>query len=233
MTLTWVTFKQFRDWFEIAYFVATVLMALAAWVALKHLKIAKATLEQAQRDLQVRSKREAVSLAIELCREYGTDFGKRYEAEMVDLHKNGFVFFRWPMSDLEFAHSSIVNRQEADQWVLQFTKNRALALRAVAILNELEAFALPFAGGVADEEVAYPVIGKLFIDAVLGFAPYLITLRDDKDRNIISGKFPNTVALFRLWYARSGRAELDEKQKQLAAEQNKLPKLEPIKPIGT
>lgn len=228
-----MTLQEVRTWLELAYFVATIAMAIAAWRALTQIRLGKRSLELAQRDLQTRSRREAIMLANDICAKFGQDLVKQSGDVINHLNSKGIGVYLWEMRDAEFTPDSIIRRGEADNWLAPLFADLNAGIEIVKLLNNLEGTAMPFVTCVADEEVAYPVIGRIFMDLVRAHGPYLIALRHSQVPLVGSGRFENTVKLFQQWYARAGTAALDQDAKDLQDRKQKLPKLKPMKPIGT
>lgn len=102
---------------------------------------------------------------------------------------------------------------------------------AVNVLNQLEGFAIFFANGAADEEVAFPVAAIPFCDYVEMFAPCLIAMRSNTLAGFTSGKYANTVRLYEIWADRIRVEEIEAQTKDAAKELGSL-KREKIKIIG-
>jgi hypothetical protein len=234
----WLT-GDVRSILELMYFLSGPAVALAACLALKQLRLAKEqlavainALDHAKRDLQIRSRREAVQLAAERCEKFGEMMMTRRNAHMDKIQADGIELKIWVLTNDAFERASLKDRSAAEQWVAQLRAKPDALISATAVLNELEAFAIYFARGAADEETAYPVVGALFCTEVQIFAPYLIDLRHKDVPGLTSGPFQNSIDLFNLWHLRM-------RQKELEAEANKLSlevsgrKPSTIKPIGT
>lgn len=230
----WFTPAALKPWLEAAAFAATIVMGLVSILIIVQISLAKAALQQAQKDLSVRSAREAITLAAAQCEKFGSVIIPKYNKETLDLTNAGLKFFNWHLRDTNFTTESVAEGKTAtDHWLSTFSSDRLKSYRVMDMLNALEAFALPFATGVADETVAYPVVASPFMDQVLVLSPYLISLREKTAPNAVSGRFENTVKLYSIWANRAGHDQLNEGMAKLLAQHKKLPPPTQIKPIGT
>jgi len=236
----------FRAWTEIAYFLSGVVLVLIAAAGLVQLIFARRALKAAERqislaiealditreDIRIRVKREAVTVAAEQCSKFGEVIMPTIEKNISALKDLGVEYGMWTLRDMDFADNSVLEIKESEEW-LKKVKNTGNARWLVTqILNELEAFAIFFAGGAADEEVAYPVVGSVFRGYVDAFTPLLIMLRHQKVSGISSGTYQNTIELYRLWSDRSARINLEEQADKIHKRLAGLPSKK-ISPIGT
>jgi hypothetical protein len=240
--------EALRAWLEIAYYVSAALLVPISLVAVWQLKIAKRSLAAteaqvklaaeslltAQKDMHVRSKREAVSLAAEQCVKFAENILPRYLANAKAIRDADVKIVRWPVSNVEFDDSSLPDdiKEKAAQWEQSIVAKRTAGTAMMAILNDMEAFAIYFARGAADEEVAYPVVGAIFCEWAEAFAPYIVQIRVEKVYGVTSGPFQNIVDLYGVWAVRTKR-----KQLELAANRINLElagtNVPTIRPLGT
>jgi len=227
-----------RDYLEMFSFGATIITAVVAVFALRQLRLARlqldvasATLKVAQDDIKTRSRREAVSLAAKHCEDYGDVILQKFNAWRNEITAKGINLKTWALQNKSFDETSLKNASEAHAWIQQM-QTKQLGATACKILNQCEAFAVYFATGAADEEVAYPVVGSLFCHEVEMFAPWLIAMRTHSASNYTSGKYANTVRLYEIWADRIRVEEIEAQTKRTQQELGTLKK-EKIKPIGT
>ena len=99
------------------------------------------------------------------------------------------------------------------------------------LINQLEAFAIYFTNGAADEGVAFPVAGIPFCHYVESFAPLLVACRSGAALGVTSGKYPNTIKLFSIWTDRTRKEQIEAESAKM---QKELQTLNPhrVKPIG-
>lgn len=219
-------------WLGIGAALGTIVTGIAALFIVSQINLAKQTLNQAKADLRIRSTREAVTLSYQLCERFATFIIPKYDEQIHALAAQNLTLFKWTLTDANFTRDSIAERLEADKWLALFNSDRQKCYRIVNMLNILEAFAMPFANGLADESVAFPVVGTIFLDEVEGFAPYLISLREKTAPHMVSGRYENVVKLYELWAARVGAERISEQMAELMRQHRNLPKPAPIPPIG-
>ena len=226
-----------RDYLEMFSFGATIATAAVAILALRQLRLARlqlvvasATLKVAQDDIKIRSRREAVSLAAKHCEDYGDVILQKLNNWRSEITGKGVSLKSWLLQNKSFDETSLQDSKGAQVWIQQM-QSKQLGTIACKILNQCEAFAIYFATGAADEEVAFPVVGSIFCHEVEMFAPWLIAMRTHSSSDYTSGKYANTVRLYEIWADRIRVEEIESQTKLTQRELGTLKK-EKIKPIG-
>ena len=196
-----------HDFFEMASGVSAIVIAIAACVALSQIFLLKSQLKIAKDDILIRSRREAVALAADRCERF---------AATVEILKPGFVgllgpvtkYPTWNLVNVRVQESSIGDSDKAKDWVKQVCGTPKMG-NALQILNTLEAFAIYFHSGAADEKTAFPVTSAVFCGYVECLFPILVSLRKGTE-NVHSGQFQNVVGLYERWAARRKSISVDE-----------------------
>jgi hypothetical protein len=230
----------------LAYFASGVVVAGATVLVLYQIHVAKQTLSAlhqqltiataaltvARDDIRIRSQREAVVLAAELCEKFAAQIIPRVTANIRHITDLKIQLRAWELSDASFDEPAYVQRPEVRSW-LASTQNPPAAIEHIlAVLNDLEAFAIYFTRGAADEAVAYPVVGAIFCAWVENFAPHLIAARTKMVKGLTSGPYQNIVELYKMWSVRTRRKELELKANRINLELSGLPSSD-LRPIGT
>ena len=237
------TFQTVRSILEVLYFLSSVVLACVGLVALyqiilakrvlstanESLKVAVSAVETARLDIELRSKREAVTLAADKCAEFGPTILEVYQK------LNGMpATRRWTLENTSFDESSIKEWEAATLWERNLRKAQKID-DATIILNQLEAFAMYFAKGAADAQVAYPAVGAVFCDWVERLAPHLIMMRSkdlQKQIHATSGPFQNVVELYSAWSSRSTKEALELDASRISSRLSGM-QVSDILPIGT
>ncbi len=196
-----------HDFFESASSISTVIMAIAALVALKQvfmlkeqlkiasdsLRIASESLLTAKADILIRSRREAVALAADRCEKFSKTI-EDLKPAIIAVLGPAEVYPNWNLTNVRVQRQSIRDPEAALEWadeICSSPKNQ----HTLCILNTLEAFAIYFESGAADEQTAFPVTSAVFCGYIDWLFPILVKLRKGAD-NINTGQFPNIVALY-------------------------------------
>jgi hypothetical protein len=234
--------QHLRFFLELLSFVGNFIVAVVAAVALyqiilakrsigtanQNLKLAADALETARSDIELRSKREAVTLAADRCAAFA-DKIPECAASLNAIVTTGTPIKTWILEDTRFSKSSIKDWDAAKQWLDQLQPPQRD--QASSILNLLESFAMYFAEGAADERVAYSSVGPVFCSYVDRLAPYLILLRA-KEAAVASGAFQNIVTLYEVWTSRMKRHMLESERRIISAKLSGIDTSD-IPPIGT
>jgi hypothetical protein len=233
MQLSWAeAVSVCRNVLEMGAWISTIAVAVFAWRALAQVRIAGDALTQARADLQVRSRRESITLATDMVGKFGRDVLPLVNREMLSLVANGIGIQDWKLLNSEFVAGSIADAEGASKWVRDLAANPENSFKVLNIMNELEVFAMPFGAAVADESVAFRPASEAFVQTVKNLAPYYVENRERNPR-FTGGRFEYTVDLFKRWQARIEEEKLLGKEERLKLERQKLPRVTPVKPIGT
>lgn len=234
-----------RSILEIMYFGSGVVIAVAAVLALRQLRIAEkalvatkeqmaiaaASLEQARVDLQTKARREAVTLAAQLCAKYAEVHVGRLDEQTKKAGAAGVVFSVWDLRDNAFLKDSVVDTIRANQWIAKVLASEDAYNPVVDIANELEAFAIYFTRGAADEATAFTPIGALFCSTVAEVAPFIVHAREASSPPLQGGRYENVVELYAVW---QGRLRQNDLRASVVRIQKQLTAIDPrvITPIG-
>ena len=183
-------FMQVRDWLEILYFLSGVIVMILVALGLWQLKIAKEQLETTKDIFQTQCKRAAVESAVIECRKFS------------ETCVQSSLALRKYCNDNEIKYFEQVTFEETEKGfkvgMKKVEKEGALKLvDAEPILNEfingLEAYALFFLSGVADEKIAFHSNGATFVTLCeTAFKVFPIAKVSDEDAKPIK-------ALYFMW----------------------------------
>jgi hypothetical protein len=241
--LQWLRSPDLRTVLELAYFCSGVVVAVASSFVMYQMYLAKETLKSlkqqvslaaaalsvARDDIKIRSQREAVTLAAELCVKISEQIFPRVNKNLEPIKAKGIEIRRWSLTDSSFDDAKYIAQADVRKWLDALVAGGVVG-QVIAILNDMEGFAIYFTRGAADEEVAYPVIGAVFCEWVEWFAPHLAAVRT-KQFNVTSGPYQNIVELYKVWAARGKRKQLELEANKINLELSGLSVPE-VKPIG-
>lgn len=167
-----------RPWLEIAYFAAGILVPIAALLAVWQIRVAKAQLETTKELFKTQSKRNAFELAVNECR----NFSDRLTPLVFELDKyieeSKLTIFE--KAEITKSEDGIkVTLKDLDSAELE--KLKAVKKQITEILNTLEAFALFFTTGVADENIGFHTVGGWFVHEAERAAKLLTVLNATQD----------------------------------------------------
>jgi len=220
---------------ELLSFLSNIVLACIAIAALYQIILAKRSLETARLDIELRSKREAVTLAADKVAEFAEYIIPKCNLEFRALVGGGISIDKWDLQNIRFDESSFKDWNAALKWEEQLRASKQID-SATRVLNQLESFAMYFAKGAADEQVAYSAVGAIFRNYVDRLAPHLTSLRiislSSKDVNVASGPFQNVVTLYEVWLSRARKETLQQEATRITSELSGLSTSD-ILPIGT
>ena len=220
---------------ELISFISNIVLAGIAIAALYQITLAKRSLETARSDIELRSKREAVTLAADKVAKFAEDIIPKCNVEFRALMSAGISIDKWPLQNTLFDESSFKDWDTARKWEEQLRASKQVD-SATRVLNQLESFAMYFAKGAADEQVAYSAVGAIFRNYVDRLAPHLVSLRilslGSKDITTASGPFQNVVTLYEVWLSRARKETLQQEATRITSELSGILTSD-ILPIGT
>jgi hypothetical protein len=235
-----------HPWLEWVYWFANCVLAMAAvvallqvWAAIKaantslkqtailveQLKIASDQLSVAIKDVELRSKREALSMALEQCKRYAEQIIPHFDKL---LKKMLVLDYKMPAHTCNAGFPFItkdVDPKGAEIWV----KHEDLRIEIIHALNELESFAMYFALDLADEQAAFPPAAQTLCTICEYYRFFIGAFREDERVKL----YQNLVKLYAIWKPRLERTALDEQSKILDRKKQQLPPDKTGVPIGT
>jgi hypothetical protein len=196
-----------RTVFELLYFTSGIAVAVAAFKGLGQLKVGlnqvKIGLDQLKTTREIAStgaRREAVKLAAEQCRYFAETAVPLRSKFIEEYNKAGWHF----MSTAQLPGQPSFSLQNCEI-AQHFFDLKALQAEfhvggngIILFLNALEAFAIPFVAGVADEEIGYQETAPAFCGSVIESMPAIFHLR-----TTTGVRFESAVRLFALWNNRT------------------------------
>ncbi len=209
-----------------------ILSLIIIWqliVAVKSLKTAKNTLEQAKKEFIISSKRFAIHEAVKLCEKFTDQTFRKineFERNNMELVKQYPKVLK-PIESWDNSSKIIVaNQQETIDSVDNiFTPNSEFFLN---IVNEFEVFAMHFTKQIADEDIAFQTVGKTFLDYVENYHPIILIMNLAQKGTA----FRNIRELYAIWQNKTKRQTLTQLSEKVKEELEKTVKTE-MKPFGT
>ncbi len=216
--MEWQTLKNV---IEILYYLSGPALVVIAAIGLYQLYLAK-------RDIQLRSQREAATLAAAEARHFNTRIIELTTQARSATFAEKIELYEGEVGD--FSPDSVKDAALGRLWDDAHHQPKAAQALGVinSLLNELEAFALYFTKGVADEEIAFVAVGRYFCDLVRRYYPVIAKSRTEKQEDA----FQPIVDLYHIWHARVAEPSLKKKAEAIKQELASLPKPR-VKPIGT
>ena len=211
--------ESFRLVLELVYFTSAPLLVVIASIGLWELKIAKDT-------ARLHATRHSLSLAAERCEYYHSSV----EAHMNELNaaverhggtllEKAEVTVRGQEIQVKLNLGKKEMREELDKF-MKIVPEICLAF------NALDAFAVFFTSGVADERVAYSCVGATFCNTVRSHLPSILILNQE------GSNYQSIIELFTMW---NNRAEAEQLMRSRESIQSELDGLDDsfIRPVGT
>lgn len=180
-------FAAFRAVLELLYFASGIAIAIAAFWALEQIRLTKQI-------ARTNARRESVKLAADLCTYYAETVVPKMTLA-VEEHNASSLGYLSVTAQPSFVikDGEILNTKFNTAKLAEGPSHKA----GIACVNVLEAFAIPFAAGVADEDIGYRETGISFCRAVTTFMPLMFQLRTTN-----SGRFESAVRLYEIWNGR-------------------------------
>jgi len=181
---------------ELLYFASSVAIAVFAFLGLKQIKLGLEQLKITKEIARTNAKRESVKFASDQARYFAevcSPLGAKMWEEYRQKH---FVYLNPPQRQPPFiVQQGEIVSQNFDLKALneEFPKSETI----VEFLNSLEAFAIPFAAGLADEDIGFSEGARPFCQGVLQTMPALFYLRQNQ-----LGRYESAVKLYEIWSRR-------------------------------
>jgi len=189
-----VWFATTRAILELLYFVSAIAIAIFAFLGLRQITIGIEQLKITKEIAKTNAKRESVKFASDQCRYLAeeclrlrTEFGTEYS-------KSGFKFLQQGQPPFVIQNGEITSHS-FDLKALR--EELPHCNSAVLYLNSLEAFAIPFAAGLADEDIGFSEAARPFCQGAAEMMPVTFHLRQ---KNL--GRYESSVKLYEMWSRR-------------------------------
>jgi hypothetical protein len=219
MTTSKIIFENIRAVLEVGYYAAGIALAFLAYRGLAQIKLTKEL-------ATTNAKREAFKLALKQCHFYAEDVvTSRAKVAALAMTK-GIVFAQpcsFKVSKGEIIEVSTPGRNIVDEC-------QKLDQELLLYMNRLEAFAMAFTSGVADEEVAYRETARAFCQTFPEAVPFIDYCRKNE-----VARYESAIQLYELWQTRLFSEALTKQRQHIQQAEENLKKAEPprIKTIGT
>lgn len=228
--------KADLEWIEVAYWIAGIVVALAVIYGLKQVRAAigqaKAALEQnrlsleqielSRKDIMLRSKREALALAIKECEYWANEIVPCLDKLNVKLSNSKYV--PTPLPNMDFPVVEKPHESAIRVW-----NDLPLRIEVISALNKMEAFAMYFATDLAEEDAAFLPTGGPFCNACRHLSVFIGAYRQDNQVKL----YNNIVKLYGIWKPKADMAVLQNQEQALQIQKSKLPQPKPRPPLGT
>jgi hypothetical protein len=223
-------------WIEVVYWIAGIIVAVAVVFGLKQVRAAigqaKAALEQnrlsleqielSRKDIMLRSKREALALAIKECEYWANEIVPCLDKLNIKL--NNIKYVATPLTNTDFPPVEKPHESAVRVW-----NDLPLRTEVVSVLNKMEAFAMYFATDLATEDAAFLPTGGPFCRACRHLSVFIGAYRQDNQVKL----YNNIVKLYGIWAPRAELAVLQNQEQALQAQKSKLTQSKPRAPLGT
>ena len=212
-----------RGVLEVLYFGSGVVIAYAAIRALKQIRIGSEQLRMTRDIADLSAKREAIKLASEQCRYYA-ERTMALAVPLVEEYTRLRLTFLSGPSQFTIQNGEITG-VNFDLKLLDAEVPRII-VPLVHFLNALEAFAIPFAAGVADDDLGFQETAISFCQTAQVYMPALFQMRRNNN-----GRFESAIKLYDAWNKRLAARALGPVVKTLE-ELNRAAEQAKIKPLG-
>ncbi|EGQ8146827.1 hypothetical protein WOC09_23455 [Vibrio parahaemolyticus] len=203
---------EIKNYLELAYYASGICLLLVAYLALGQVKIAQEQLNEQRKALSISSKRDALKLTSEQVVIYGKDIIPLINKFTTAVKKHEIEFF--DKSEIVVETDSIIIKPYKDDE--DYLKVKEVIPEFVELMNAMEAFAVYFTSGVADESTAYNCLGSSYCNHLKKALP-LAHIFDQNDKS-----YSASMQLFKVWYSRLVAEELELEQKKLMAKIDNL-----------
>jgi len=202
-----------RPYLEMIYFLSGLVIAVAAVIALRQLRLMKL-------DLLGRSERAAKEKAIEAAFEY-TKTLERIAVQLGDLPQGVPHYYKGAVGDFT-ANSIPTDLREA-------ANKRHLSGKVWRSLDALDGIAAMFVTGVADEQTAFPIFGGAFCGTVAGQYDVICLATASKS----FAPYASLIELYQIWSRRLSKMDLAKAREALEKEMSAIPDKEipPLSPL--
>jgi hypothetical protein len=189
-------FATTRAILELLYFASGIAIAVFAFLGLRQIKLGLEQLKITKEIAKTNAKRESVKFASDQCRYFAETAMPLRMKMLEEFHRAGWTFL------------ALTHPPDGPAFVIQNGEILSLRFNIKALdeqypktggfvtdyLNSLESFAIPFAYGVADEEIGFTETARAFRAEMQMCMPAIFQIRK---MNI--ARYESSMKLFVLW----------------------------------
>jgi hypothetical protein len=210
-------------WLDIASKVSAIVIAVAALLALRQIALAKRQLETTKDLFKLQSRRASIELSIDACKRYAENVIQDFIKIIKHCETNDILFFENATfrRNGDSIQISTVHAKKEDA-----AKLAEIGDLLTSFCNGLEAFAIYFLSGVADEEIAYRTNALSYTEMCeTAYKVFAITGKTGKNIDAIN-------TLYFRWAKRLENDDLVEQKLKINQQLSTFAQ-KPIRPIGT
>lgn len=208
-----------RPILELVYFASGPLTFIVACIALYQLKIARDS-------ARLNAQRDSLRLAASQCDSYQRSIIPLHNSLGDAIKENGIVYFDKAEVDVEGETIRVRPNLTKDELREELNKVKKISGAWTEAFNAMEAFAVFFVSGVADENVAFSSVGKTYCCSVRKYLPHVVPMSEE------GGYYRNTIKLFFMWNARFEKQKLLKNKEKLEQQLDRV-RDRFIRPVGT
>jgi hypothetical protein len=191
-----------RAFLELLYFASGIAIAIAAFLGLRQLKIGLEQVAISKEVARTNAKRESVRYAADQCRYFAEEMVPALAKLGTEYQRLGLTFLNTLAPDNQGPRQFMVQKGEivpARGYDLSLLDRDwpKIAGPVVTYLNACESFAIPFAEGVADEDIGYRETARAFCQGIQECLPAIFQLRRTNQ-----ARYESTIKLHTMWSGR-------------------------------
>lgn len=209
-------YQAVRNILELTYFASNVVIAVAVCWGLKQLRITRQI-------ANTNARREAVRIAVDQCKHYADDTVPAFTRLGEEIQRLKLTLFPAKPAFTVQGNEIIYQNFDTERWDADYPK---IAVVLVKYLNSIEFFAIPFAHGLADEDIGFDEAAMSFCQGVQATMPAFFNMR-----RLNAARYESAIRLYDLWTKRLTAKALAPAMKSLA-ELTKAIQQSKIKPVG-
>lgn len=202
----WIS--DIRPFVEFLYFIASIVLVAGIFIGIRQLKLV-------QRDMEVRYKRAAIEKSIEYLNYFATEFIPKCNRFDNEMRSEAILTYAGPYNkEFKFDIHCRSNDENIKKQI-----DKSIDHGAIDLINELEYFSAAMLSGLADEELAFNPLAKIFCDTVESHYVILCDQRDEDGSNLYS----NTVELYSSWKGRLKKRALEMERNKIDQDISQIP----------
>jgi hypothetical protein len=195
-------FCTVRAFLELLYFASGIAIAIAAFLGLRQLKVGLEQVAISKEVARTNARRESVRYAADQCRYFAEEVVPALTKLATEYQRLGLTFLNALAPDNQGPRHFLIQKGEivpARGYDLSLLDRDwpKISVPLVTYLNTCESFAIPFAEGVADEDIGYRETARAFCNEIQECLPAIFQLR-----RMNQGRYESAIKLQAMWSGR-------------------------------
>ena len=204
-------FHIVRNGLEVLYFASGIVFVVIAIKGLRQINVGLEQIKVTKKIAETSARREAYKLASDQCRMLAEQLIPKINELDKHLAEAKITMFAGQIPrKFTIQDGEIISHDFDEKAVVSVMLSAEYCLSINSVINQLEGYAIPFATGVADEEIGYRETGMGFCSILARYMPAFWLMRERR-----VAEYKSVIELYEMWNDRLKLEELQLRKQEI------------------